>query len=181
MPWSVSSGRESMSERNSGKLFTRPHVHSVAMGQDEVPRSHHRFATLASALGLVLASISCSRPETTTLICEDSTVNSVMHVLKVTASSRTAELVVHVPQESIDRGTPARNRLGTALVSDRAYEITIPGDSGGQGEQAWSRLKFQFEIDRYSGNGTLWIGEERDGERPIRSIRCTAGEGTPRL
>lgn len=180
MPWSVRFGHESMAERSSGKRFTRPNVGSVTMAE-QAQRSHYGFGTIAAALGLVLVSVGCSSRETTTLICSDSTVNSVTHVLKVTAASRTAELVVHVPQESIDRGTPAGNRLGTALVSDRAYEITIPGDSGGQGERAWSRLKFQFEIDRYSGNGTLWIGEERDGERVIRSIRCKAGEGTPDL
>lgn len=96
-------------------------------------RSSHRaswacrpFAYLAPAV--MLAAASCSGPESVTLPCEDATVSKVTHVLKVTPSSRAAELLVHVPQDSIERGTPSGSRIGRALVSDRAYDITIPAD-----------------------------------------------------
>jgi hypothetical protein len=180
-PWLLRFARELMGAGNSAGVSILAHASRLIGGLKKFTESSKHIATLALALGILPMAMSCAGTETTTLVCEDREVNRVMHVLKVTASSRTAELVVHVPQESIDRGTPAGNRRGSALVSDRAYEITIPGDSGGQGEQVWSRLKFQFEIDRYSGTGTLWIGEEEHGERAARPIRCRAEDGTPRL
>lgn len=102
-------------------------------------------------------------------------------VLNLTAAKGTAEMVVHVPTESIDSGVPAGNRAGTLLVSDRAYDVTIPSDSGGQGDQRWGRMQFQFEIDRYTGVGTLWIGEAKYGERAKTPLMCEAGSNGPRF
>jgi hypothetical protein len=140
-------------------------------------------AVAGLALGLSLAALSCSRMESTTLVCKAASGRSADQswVLNVDASRQTAEMVVHVPAESIARGTPQGNRRGTAMISERAYEITIPGDSGGTGVQGWVRLEFQFEIDRYTGLGTLGIGEAKHGERAITQLRCQAGPKSPQL
>jgi hypothetical protein len=138
---------------------------------------------IAAAFGLSLAVLSCSSAESTVLICKDTSGRGTDQswVLNIDTSKRTAEMVVHVPAESIARGTPTGNRNGTAAISDRAYEITFPGDSGGTGDQSWVRLQFQFEIDRYTGVGTLSIGEEKYGERAITQLRCEPGPHSPRL
>ena len=101
--------------------------------------------------------------------------------MNISGASGTAEMVVHVPADSRGRGVPAGNRAGTVLVSDSAYDVTIPGDSSGPGDQAWVRLRFQFEIERNTGVGTLWIGEEKYGERARTPIRCEAGSNRPRF
>jgi hypothetical protein len=90
-------------------------------------------------------------------------------------------MVVHVPADSIQSGVPAGNRSGRLYVTERAYEITVPADSGGQGEQAWARMQFHFEIDRYSGMGTLEVGEKRYGETAEFPIRCDPGPQSPRF
>jgi hypothetical protein len=113
------------------------------------------------------------------LACKDTSGRGVdgPSVLSLTAATGTAEMVVQVPTDSIDRGVPPGNRAGIVLVSDRAYEVTIPGDSGGQGDQGWVRMQYRFEIDRYTGVGTLWIGEEKHGERARTPLHCEASTG----
>ena len=150
--------------------------------------SHHPTGKCSAVVvramfALCLAALSCSGTPPTVLICKDASGRGMEQswVLKVDASERTAEMVVHVPAESIAGGTPAGNRLGTALISERAYDITIPSDSGGSGSESWVRLQFQFEIDRYTGLGTLWIGEEKHGERPMTKLSCESGRSSPRL
>ena len=147
------------------------------------PVGHHSSGSVGLAVGLCLVALSCSDTKSTVLVCTDATGRGTDHswVLRVDTSNGTAEMIVHVPSDSIARGTPAGNRHGTAVTSDRAYEITIPGDSGGTGDQSWVRLQFQFEVDRYTGAGTLWIGEEKHGERAVTKLRCELGSNSPRL
>ena len=40
------------------------------------------------------------------------------------------------------------------------YTYLTSSDSGGEGDQAWFRLRFSFEIDRYTMTGTLKIALE---------------------
>jgi len=130
-----------------------------------------------------LATLGCTSAQPTTLLCRDTSGRGVngTWVLSLNAPKGTAEMVVHVPTDSIDRGVPAGNRAGTLHVSDRAYDITIPGDSGGQGDQRWVRMQFQFDIDRYTGVGTLWIGEEKHGERAKTPLRCEPRSNGPQF
>jgi hypothetical protein len=86
-------------------------------------------------------------------------------VLKIAPSSNRAEMVVHVPDESLRQGVPAGNRRGTLTISGRAYSAMIPGD-------AWGRMRFTFEIDRVTGNGLLEIAEKRYGETARYPLRC---------
>lgn len=135
------------------------------------------------AIACLLATLGCRSAQTTTLACAGAIGRGADEtwVLNLTAAKAAAEMVAHVPADSIDQGVPAGNRVGTVLVSDRAYEVTIPGDSGGQGGRRWVRLQFQFEIDRYTGVGTLRIGEEEYGERTTTPILCKAQSNGPRF
>ena len=102
-------------------------------------------------------------------------------MLRVLESDGRAEMVVHVPAESLGHGVPAGNRTGRLVVSERAYEMTFPGDSGGVGDQAWVRLQFQFEIDRYTATGTMWIGEGSILDRSATAITCEVASNAPRM
>jgi hypothetical protein len=95
-------------------------------------------------------------------------------VLRINEEEDTAEMIVHVPADSLALGVPSGNRLGDLLASERGYSITIP-------ETAWARMQSAFEIDRYSGSGTLKIGEERYGEVAVFKLRCTKGSSSPEL
>ena len=133
-------------------------------------------------LGTFLAIFGCSAPEPITLVCdEEKEADASTWVLQIEETERAAEFVVHVPTESIRLGVPPGNRVGSLHVSDRAYEVIIPSDSGGQGEEAWARLQFSFEIDRYTGSGTLEIGERDRGEVVEIPISCHSGSASPRL
>lgn len=133
--------------------------------------------------GLLSLAAGCSDRDPSALVCRATGPNNSKQswVLRINEAERSAEMVVHVPSDSIARGTPVGSRSGSVLVSERAYDVTIPSDSGGQGDQAWVRLQFQFEIDRYTGQGTLWIGEERTGERSRTPLSCEAVPGSPRI
>ncbi|MBI4445610.1 MAG: hypothetical protein HY645_06835 [Acidobacteria bacterium] len=117
------------------------------------------------------------------LVCHDvSEVQKSPWVLRINQAEKTAEMIVDVPTDSINIGVPPGNRRGRLVAaSERTYEVVIPADSGGQGQQAWSRMQFAFEIDRFTNNGTLAIGEERYGEVPKYQIRCEAGPRSPRF
>jgi hypothetical protein len=96
-------------------------------------------------------------------------------ILKIDKASQVAELVVHASFESIGSGAPAGNRTGHVLVSERAYEVTIPGESGGAGSDAWFRARLAFAIDRFTGMGTVELGEESPAQnlKPLEfPIRC---------
>ncbi len=90
-------------------------------------------------------------------------------------------MIVHVPAESIRSGVPEENRAGRVHVSERAYEVTIPADSGVDGAQAWSRMQFSFEVDRFTGVGKAELGERRYGETLQIPVHCDAGTQRPKL
>lgn len=135
-------------------------------------------------LELLFLGLACSPSVRRTLVCDDTREASRDQepwILWIDEAQQTADMVVHVPAESIKQGTPAGNRRGSVLTSERAYEVTIPSDSGGQGEQRWVRLQFRFRIDRYTGAGTLTIGEKQHGEVLQTPIRCDPGPAVPRF
>ena len=121
-------------------------------------------------------------PTNPTVVCYDtkSTQRSPW-VLRINKAETSAEMIVHVPTDSIKNGVPPGNRRGRLVLSERTYEVVIPADSGGQGQQAWGRMQFAFEIDRFTKRGTLSIGEEKYGEVPKFDIRCEAGPESPPL
>jgi uncharacterized RDD family membrane protein YckC len=103
-------------------------------------------------------------------------------VLRIDEAKSRAAMVVHVANESIRRGVPPGNRIGSLDVSERAYSVLIPADSGQLGTpSAWGRMQFAFEIDRFTGLGKLEIGEEKYGETLKFPLRCLAGQASPRL
>jgi len=102
-------------------------------------------------------------------------------MLRINEGEKIAEMIVHVPSDPINIGVPPGNRRGRLVTSERTYEVVIPADSGGQGQQAWSRMQFAFEVDRFTNNGTLAIGEDRYGEVPKYQIRCEPGPESQRL
>jgi hypothetical protein len=124
----------------------------------------------------------CSAQTTPTLVCNDiKETQKSPWILRINEAEKIAEMIVHVPPDSINIGVPPGNRRGRLVASERMYEVVIPADSGGQGQQAWSRMQFAFEIDRFTNNGILAIGEERYGEVPKYQIRCEPGPESPRL
>ena len=116
-----------------------------------------------------------------TLLCHEAAGAPRTYVLKINDVSGTAEFVVDVPEESIQIGVPAGNRKGTVNISERLYKIVIPADSGGDGEQRWGRMQFSFEIDRFTAQGTLEIGEARYGPTADYQLRCETGPSEPLL
>jgi hypothetical protein len=119
---------------------------------------HKRIVLVMIAVTPCLVSPGCSAPSTPVLItCTDTSLEnralSPAWILRLNEARQTAEMIVHVPAESVRRGEP-ENRLGRVHASERAYEVTIPADSGGEGADAWSRMQFSFEIDRFTGVGT---------------------------
>ena len=64
-------------------------------------------------------------------------------------------------------GVPPGNRTGKLFTNDRTYVVTVPSDSGGEGDDTWFRMAFRFEIDRYTGTGTMTFGERADGALKI--------------
>jgi hypothetical protein len=110
--------------------------------------------------------------------CDDTTpllTPSSPWILKLDKAKQIAELVIHVPAESIRSGTPAGNRSGRVLVSERTYEVTIPAESGGTGKDPWFRARLVFEIDRFTGMGTVEVGDRNPSEnvKPLLyPIRC---------
>jgi hypothetical protein len=150
----------------------------------EVMRMGNSSCFRASLNGVLFLAFGCSAWAPKILTCQDAS-DAVRQtqpwILRIDEAQRIAEMVVYVPAKSIRQGTPAGNRRGTVLVNERAYEVTIPSDSGGQGEQRWARLQFQFVIDRYTGLGTLTIGEKQRGDVIETPIRCEPGAKSPRL
>ena len=134
-------------------------------------------------VGLLLSVVfGCTAQTSPALICHDiKEIQKSPWILRLNEAKKTAEMIVHVPTDSINIGVPPGNRRGRLVASERTYQVVIPADSGGQGQQAWSRMQFAFEIDRFTNNGTLAIGEERYGEVPKYQIRCEAGPQSPRL
>jgi hypothetical protein len=110
--------------------------------------------------------------------CDDTTplfAPSSPWILKIDKARQAAELVVHPPFESIPSGAPAGNRTGHVTASERAYEVTIPGESGGAGSGAWFRARLAFAIDRFTGMGTVELGEAKSAQhlKPLQyPIRC---------
>lgn len=140
-----------------------------------------RSASWLVGLHLVVVS-GCTTQTTPTLVCHDvKAIQESPWILRINEGRKTAEMIVHVPSDSINRGVPPGNRRGRLVASERTYEVIIPADSGGQGQQAWSRMQFAFEIDRFTNDGILAIGEERYGEVPKYQIRCEVGPEQPRL
>lgn len=122
----------------------------------------------------------CSKSTTTTISCSDTRPgrqNESPWILRIDEAKKTAEMVVHVPADSIRIGVPPGNRIGRADISERTYEIIVPADSGGEGKGAWNRMQFSFEIDRFTGTGKLNIGEEKYGETALFPLRCEHGKG----
>ena len=155
------------------------------------------------ALGAVLGTCGCNIPERLTdlsqsrdipvdsvkvrpaagdaqffVSCDDTTpllAPSSPWILKIDKARQVAELVVHAPFESIPSGAPAGNRAGQVMVNERAYEVTIPAESGGAGGDAWFRARLAFAIDRFTGTGTVELGEESPARnlKPLQfPIRC---------
>ena len=115
------------------------------------------FAALASNAW----TLGCSRARLQALSCTDTQAGHREEppwILRLNETQETVEMVVHVPAESVRNGVPEGGRLGRVVTSERAYEITIPADSGGLGTKAWSRMQFSFQIDRFTSKGTLEIG-----------------------
>ena len=100
-------------------------------------------------------------------------------VFRLYPSSNVAEMIVHVPKESVDRGVAPGNRKGTLHSTERAYEIDIPADAGGSGDQSWLRMRFALSLDRFTGQGTLEIGESRYGEVAKIPVQCSAAQQKP--
>lgn len=160
---------------------------TVAVTLLRAPRSQFEFSVAACVFfAAVAVTFGCSRSQPHTLTCTDTREGRSLHqespwVLRIDEARQNAEMVVHVPAESIRGGVPEGNRKGRVLASERAYEVTIPADSGGQGAEAWSRLQFTFEVDRFTGMGTVELGERKYGETLRIPIRCEVGQQTPKL
>ena len=116
-----------------------------------------------------------------TLVCHDTKeIEKSPWILHINETDKIAEMIVHVPTGSINIGVPTGNRRGRLLASERTYEVIIPADSGGEGQHA-CRMQFAFEIDRFTNNGILAIGEERYGEVAKYQIRCEPGPESTRF
>lgn len=134
-----------------------------------------RVRAIGIVVGLSFVLLGCSTSgESTTLICQNMSGSGTdpSWVLTLSTSTQTGEMAVHVPAESTARGVPTRHRRGSLLVGERAYEVTIPGDAAGKGDQPWDRLRFQFEIDRHTGVGTLSTGNDQYANIASFPIRC---------
>ena len=143
------------------------------------------FAVFSLAMHVGLG---CSRPSSLkTLVCADTRKGHRLYVktpwvLRIDEAQKTAELVVHVPAESVRDGVPKGNRLGRVHVTERAYEVIIPADSGDKEKgESWARMQLAFEIDRFTGLGTVEWGERKYGETIDTPVRCQAGPESPRI
>ena len=143
-----------------------------------------RFIYRPTLMLVALAAFGCSRPVTSgqVLTCYDTKdPQQGPWVVRIDDDQHTAEMIVHVPEESVRIGVPAGNRRGHVVTSERAYSIMIPADSGGSGDNAWVRLQFAFEIDRYSKSGVLQIGKRQFGDTLSYNLRCEPGPAAPPL
>ena len=105
--------------------------------------------------------VGCADRQTILLNCRQASRSadpSVTWILRLDPSAKTAEMVMSAPADSGAVGVPSGNRQGKLRVTDRAYEIQIPFDEGGTGKDKWYRLAFTFEVDRYTGGGTAYVG-----------------------
>jgi len=151
-------------------------------------KSHFGFCSTTTAfLATILAGWGCSSASpVSTITCSDTRVGHPLRqnspwILRIDEAHQTAEMIVHVPADSVRRGTPEGNRSGRVHVSERAYEVTIPADSGGEGAEAWSRMQFTFEVDRFTGAGTAELGERKYGETLQIPVQCEAETQGPNL
>lgn len=101
-------------------------------------------------------------------------------ILRLSLVERLAELVVHVPADSVAAGVPPGSRKGTLHASERQYDVAIPLDEGGVGTSKWSRAGFFFEVDRYTGAGRVYVGGKTPEAEPSR-IQCEPAVSTSKL
>lgn len=99
-------------------------------------------------------------------------------ILRLHPRAKTAEMVVHVPADSVAAGVPAGSRRGILLTSERQYDVEIPVDEGGSGKDSWFRPSFNFEIDRFSGAGAVRIAGK---DAPVRGVQCAPVSDKPKI